>query len=730
MVLRMFAYLFIKKSLLILSGFLIILLAAVVGCSNRQEEPVQPFRNISFDALGLDALIDNVYPGAALFDYDRDGDLDIYVTQADATSPHADFLIETKGGPNRLFRNEGNLGFVEVASEAGVEAANHNSTGVAACDFDNDGYQDLYVAGYGRIGDMLDYRSVDAVEGLREAVTDRLFFNNRDGTFRDVTAAALEEDANVRSAMSVACSDVNSDGWLDIFVSNRADQDFIRFDTAWHHGHYNVLYLNNGDGTFDDVTEKAGLRSGPIIMRDIRGNPITFLDPDTGLRIEGYDPTQVDAGGNNIGEPTGQTLSAVFFDHDDDGDPDLWVADDGDRLKIYRNDTIGNVPMFTSIGHATGLDKAGAWMGFALGDYDNDLDLDVFVTNIGYHPLTRGVPQSPGGDCAYAHQFEWGTCYHYMLRNDGPQDLPSDGVVGMFTDVAGDTSVEPDPFLPSQALDESVFDSSWEEVPSGLQAYDFGFGTAFFDYENDGDQDLYWLGAMAGRGQGPNGMLWPGPGRMLRGGGNGSFEDITVESRLLDVLGADFDRLEEVDMITSPADLGIGYEFHENGKGVAKGDINGDGYVDLVGTNSRGFLCGFITPEVLVDSSSPLCPQSNGALSILGGPLFVWINGGTDENWVTLRLIGRMAVDNTGSNADAIGARVFVTAKTDGSNVRKQIQELSGGSSFLSMNATELIFGIGSAETVEEVEIQWPSGRVQRLSGLEVNTVHEIIEIP
>ena len=119
------------------------------------------------------------------------------------------------------------------------------------------------------------------------------------------------------------------------------------------------------------------------------GDDIGWPDPVTGEIVPGYNPDLIDASGEFVGEPTGQTLAALFFDHDDDGDADLWLADDGSRLKVFRNDSTETDIKFTQISRAMGVDMMGAWMGFALGDYDNDLDLDVFVTNIGYHPLTR-----------------------------------------------------------------------------------------------------------------------------------------------------------------------------------------------------------------------------------------------------------------------------------------------------------------------------------------------------
>ena len=115
-------------------------------------------------------------------------------------------------------------------------------------------------------------------------------------------------------------------------------------------------------------------------MRDHAGLPITFEDPETGERFEGYDPTRTDRLGNRVGEPTGQTHAALFFDYDDDGDPDLWIANDGDRLHLYRNDTAGRRRVrFTPVAKPMGIDQVGSWMGFAVGDVDGDADLDVFA---------------------------------------------------------------------------------------------------------------------------------------------------------------------------------------------------------------------------------------------------------------------------------------------------------------------------------------------------------------
>jgi len=674
-----------------------------------ETEPVVPFTNVAPSVLGEKWLIDNRYPGVVMFDYDRDGDLDFYVTVAEEHG----LLPVTTGGPNLLFRNNGDGSYTEVAGEAGVAAAASNSSGAIACDFDNDGYQDLYVGAHGRIGDKLDYRSTDSFPGLRDAVKDRLFVNDGDGTFRDITESAFGQAVNVRSTMSPACADVDGDGWLDLFVANRGDVDFVRFNTPRHHGHFNAMYRNNGDLTFTDVTGEAGLRGPEVVMRDPLGEPMTFEDPQTGESLEGYDARLLDAMYERVGDPTGETWTSLFFDHDDDGDLDLWQADDGDRLKVYRNDSGPGKIRFTLVGREMGVDKAGSWMGFAAGDYDGDADLDVFVVNIGSHSMTRPPAQVPSGDCAYPARFEWGTCYHQLFRNDGTMEAPGVGTVGRFPDVAGSTVVQPSRLMPPAVLDPERsrrVDPYWQ-VPTGLAAYDFGFSAAFFDYENDGDQDLYWLGAIVAHGEGPRGLDYPGGGRMLRNTGDGEFEDITVEAHLIDAQGVDYSVLDPDDPDFDADQQRIGLGYHENGKGLAEGDLNGDGYVDLIGTNSSGETLGQFEQ-----------------VDYVKGPLFVWMNPGGENHWIGLRLKGRMAVDGTGSNADGIGARVYLEAKVDGTNTLTQVQEVTASSAFLSMSSLDLNFGLGAATEAEKITIQWPGGARQVIEGASADQVLEVTE--
>ena len=658
--------------------------------SSDVTQRIVPFENVARQALQDGFEVWNGRPGVVVFDYDRDGDLDFYIT--------------ARGGKrNWLYRNQGDGTFADVAREAGVTAAEGYSTGAVACDIDNDDYQDLYVGARGDPIDSLGFRSPSEGQGNK----DQLFLNNGDGTFRDITETAFGDAVNIRSASSIACADIDNDGWVDIYVGNLAAQDFRTHTTPSYPGHVNMLYRNNGDLTFDEIGAQAGVRGPQILMRDRSGEPVLFEDPDTGEEYEGWDPGGEDRQGNQVGEPTGQTHAVLFFDYDNDGDPDLWLANDGDRLHIYRNDSSPGSIRFTSVAGALDLDKVGSWMGFAVGDYDGDADLDVFVTNIGYHPRLRAAWKSPGGSCEYHDQFEWGTCLHLLLRNDGVGHLPEVGTTGLFRDVAKNTVVAPSPWMPPDSLDPSNIHPS-RETPTGLGAYDFGFGATFFDHDNDGVEDLYWLGSLT-RGEGPLGNKYASAGRMLRGDGTGGFEDITVRAHLLDIADADYASLASgVDMREARLDT----RFHENGKGLAHGDLNGDGYVDLIATNSSG--------AVFVEAAMHL-PEP--------GPVFVWINGGGRNHWLTLRLRGRMAIDGSGSNADGIGARVYVTT-TSPSQTEPivQVQEVRAGSSYLSMDSIDLEFGLGTASAVDKVIINWPSGRTQILENLPVDRLTVVTE--
>lgn len=655
---------------------------------------VDPFKSIGTTSDGQKLEIWNDRPGIVVFDYDRDNDQDIYITSE-------------RGYPNKLYENNGLGGFTDVAAKSGTALTHKHSTGAIACDIDNDGFQDLYVGSWGDPDDGLGFRST------QEGNVDSLLRNNGDGTFQDITENAFGDSANHRSATSIACGDLNNDGYVDFYVGNLLDEDFREFEYFHHAGHYNLLFENQKDLTFIERGFDLQVQGSEIDMVYPDGTPVTHTDKVTSKEYQGYDPNLLDADGNRIGEPTGQTHAVLLFDHDNDGDQDLWVANDGDRIRVYENISAGGNLDFIEVGSELGVDQMGSWMGFAVGDYDSDRDLDLFVTNIGFHSLTQPLKEDPRGTCDYFTRFVWGTCLHMLLSNDGK---------GAFIDLAADTEVEPSPWVPPISLVAENLHADHEQ-PTGLAAYDFGFGTTFFDFDNDTDQDLYWLGSTLARGEAPLGGIFPSAGRMLRNNGDGSFQDITVQSQLLDIVNVDYRELEEkfyargnLQFLRSKR---ISRRFHENGKGVAHGDLNGDGFVDLIGTNSSGAIF-----------TGPYDPSIGKAPTELApGPTFIWLNAGGTNNWVNIRLIGRMSIDKTGSNADGIGAKVYLTSKSirNGDSLT-QVQEVRAGSSYLSMDSLNLEFGLGTATVVDKILILWPSGTEQVLENIPINQLLEIKE--
>jgi hypothetical protein len=197
---------------------------------------------------------------------------------------------------------------------------------------------------------------------------------------------------------------------------------------------------------------------------------------------------------------------------------------------------------------------------------------------------------------------------------------------------------------------------------------------------------------------------------MLQNAGDGTFRDVTVESHTVDALAIDYSVLETSNHDFNASKQRLGIEFHENGKGVAVGDLNGDGYVDLIGTNSNG--------ETFM---------SDGERAVVGGPLFVWMSAGGDNNWISFRLKGRMAIDGTGSNADGIGAKVTIIHALRGETSTIQVKEVLGSSSFLSMSSLDVHFGLGDADKIA-VTIDWPSGLTTAYNDLNVNQIHEFTE--
>ena len=497
-------------------------------------------------------IVESMSGGLALFDYDNDGDLDIYLVNSLTVD-----LVKTKEKTkSQLYRNDGGGKFTEVAEKAGVSDIGWGM-GVAVGDYNNDGFEDLYVTCLG---------------------PDYLFKNNGNGTFTNVTAKAGVSDPRWSTGASFV--DYDRDGYLDLFVSNYVDFDVnnlpefgkgkqcqyksipVQCGPRGLKGAGDSLYRNNGDGTFTDVSKAAGVS-----------------DPD------GY-----------------YGLGVITSDFDEDGLIDIYVANDSTPNFHYRNKGDGT---FEEIGFSSGtaVNENGSEqgsMGVTVGDYDHDGKLDLFVTNFAD---------------------EYNTLYHNNGKNS-------------FTDL------------------------SFAAKVAAVSLPYVGWGTKFFDYDNDGWVDLLVA----------NGHVYPQlPGyrqrRLLhRNNRDGTFTEVSAE---------------------------FGGVLTENrvSRGVAFGDIDNDGDIDLI----------------IADLDGP--------------PQLLRNDGGNTNNSIMIKTVG------VKSNRSGIGARVTVV-----SGDLTQTDEVRSGDSYLSQSDLRLSFGLEKRTKVDSIQVLWPSGVVDKISGVGVNRIVTIKE--
>jgi len=499
--------------------------------------------------------------GVALFDYDNDGRLDIFFTNgARIQDPMPAGIKPEKDGAryaNRLFHQNADGTFTDVTEKAGLAGSGY-SMGVAVGDYDNDGFEDLYVT------------------GLDRAI---LYHNNGDGTFTDVTARAGTGAQGWST--SAGFFDYDNDGRLDLFVDRYIEWSFA--ENRWcgsernrhychpllYHGVTSVLYHNNGDGTFTDVSQKSG-----------------------------------------IGRLAGRGLGVAFADYDNDGWTDIYVANDSMQSFLYHNNGDGT---FTENGIAAGVayDEDGnafAGMGTDFADYDNDGRPDLVVTDLALQK--------------------------YMLfRNSGDRTF--------------------EPRTDSSGLARASRTST-------------GWGIKWVDFDNDGWKDLF-----AAQGHTDDEMY-------------GGSQVLTYRQKPL-LLKNDNGKLSPW-----PGDSGTVLAETWVGRGVAAGDLDNDGATDLVVSN--------------IGQNAYLLRN----------------NTGKHNHWIGIETRGMR------SNRDGIGSKIKIT----GSSGLIQYYSVNTAGSYLSASDRRVLAGLGRDEVVKSIEVRWPSGIVQKLENVKANQWLKILEPP
>ncbi|MFN7947547.1 MAG: FG-GAP-like repeat-containing protein [Blastocatellia bacterium] len=490
-------------------------------------------------------------------------------------SVHAAFLIP----PAAIAAKDRMAKFTDVAASLGIDPVS-DAGGAIVDDFDNDGWADVVIS------------SVSACDSLR------LFHNNGDGTFSERTKQAGLTDQ--LGGINCVQTDYNNDGWLDIFVMRG----------GWEFPMRNSLLRNNGDGTFTDVTAQSGLLSGAH-----------------------------------------RTHSAAWADFDNDGWLDVFIGHEETPSQLFRNRGDGT---FEDVTQKAGVGRAAFTKGAAWGDYDNDGDADLYVSNY-------------GGE-------------NFFYRNNGD---------GTFTEMARQLHVE-------------------KPVMS--------FPTWFFDYDNDGWPDLFVASFVPSVTEVARGFLNLPPQaetmKLYRNDGKGGFQDVTKEvglNRVVPTMGANFGDLDNDGFLDfylgtgapSYAALMPNFMFHnrggrsftdvtaatgtghlQKGHGVAFGDINNDGNQDLY-VNIGGFLPG---------------DAYNKAL---------FANPGHDNNWISIKLTG------TKTSRAAIGAKIRITLAEANGAKSLRYREVSSGGSFGASSLTQEI-GLGRAGQIGTLEVFWPASKTQQ----------------
>jgi len=503
---------------------------------------------------GTSTILEEAGPGVCVADYDGDGYMDIYFVNG------RDLYNRGISVRNALYHNNGDGTFTDVTDKAGVPGSAYG-LGCVWGDYDNDGYPDLYVTQYGK---------------------NILYHNNHDGTFTDVTDKAGVGATEFGTLFHTGATffDYDRDGRLDLYAGGYCN---FRPDSrrmcdigrgvlsscrpTIYGGSPDVLYHNNGDGTFTNVTKAA-----------------------------------------KIYQPEGINLAVQAGDYDNDGWPDLFVANDGLAAYLYHNNHDGT---FTEVGMASGAGLTGngdemAAMCVSLGDYNNDGNLGLYVS-------------------------DFQTVGDHVWHNDGK---------GYFDEVSTVAGVAE----PTKVV--------------------LSFGGGFFDYDNDGWLDLFIA----------NGHVYPEIEQQ-----SSEIHYKQINSLFHNERNGKFAEVSKVS--------GNGFSKPYAGRGVAFADFDNDGRLEMVVGN---------------DGDPPLLLHNDGP---------------SDNHFVSFKLVGSR------SNRDAMGARVKVRT-----GQLTQMREVAGGGSYLSQSDLRAHFGLGESRRADQVEVWWPSGLHQVFRDVRGDRFYQIEE--
>ena len=582
---------------------------------------VTPFREASLTTpvpppplslMGL-PLEPHGVPGTAIIDYDTDGDLDILVTNG-------------PGAPNHLYQNQytqtGVATYIETAASAGIDTVDMDANGVCYGDIDNDNDPDVVLLGRHQ--------------------TNRLYINNGDGTFSEAPESGLHLSENPHT--SCALGDINGDGLLDISIANSVLDDgfvaifFEPFDANYH----NQLFLNNGDHTFTDVSERIQA------MENIPQGNATI------------------------------TWATTLVDIDMDGDQDIVYADDAGGIPTTKIDPINGVDrafihvmlndgdgFFTPHAIDERPESPGSWMGLGTGDFNQDGLIDIFGSNFGDYGLPfTGLP--------------------YTLGDQATRPLIQN---------ADHTFADPD-----LAGEASVF----------------GWGNAVFDFDNDGDSDVVYHGGL----QMHFFSVEDNPGVALFNDGTGN-------------------------LIPDVSAMAMRHQTRSV-HGVAGGDLNRDGFVDVVSVSGYNIQPAVsLLPTVVFygsvfDATAAFAPIFAPVDSEPG--LFSWIgvhelpgdlsieqnNGDSGYGSITVKATGSAGLLD-GGNAPRDGTGAVFTFAPKG--LKPSIMPITSGSSHTSAHAQEAYFGLGERKK-GVLEVLWPGGVKNRLYSVKAGEMINFPEIP